>query len=56
MAIQSNLPGKRSDLDDLIAAALRGEKVVIAVDGGPKVAAEPDAPKPDEDQAKPESS
>ncbi|HET7605539.1 MAG TPA: hypothetical protein VFK28_05665 [Sphingomicrobium sp.] len=54
MAIQTNAPGKRDSLQDLVAAALRGEKVVIAVDGRQQAA--PNAPKPsaDEEAPKPE--
>ena len=54
MAIQTNAPDKRNGLQDLVAAALRGEKVVIAVDCQPEAASESAEPKPDEEQQKPD--
>lgn len=52
MAIQTNAPDKRNSLQDLVAAALRGEKVVLAVDGQQQVAPDATQPDPDEEQPK----
>ena len=56
MAIQTNAPGKRDGLQDLVAAALRGEKVVISVDGKQPVAPESVKPGLDEEEQKPQES
>jgi antitoxin (DNA-binding transcriptional repressor) of toxin-antitoxin stability system len=56
MAIQTNAPDKRNSLQDLVAAALRGEKVVLAVNGEKQAAPEAAEPKPDEEAPKPEES
>ena len=56
MAIQTNAPDKRNSLQNLVAAALRGEKVVLAVNGEKQAAPETAEPEPDEKAPKPEES